>query len=109
MRIVDASDAERDDVVAEEIDWLQSHKVRSRTAFLSEMLCLRFPTLYPVKNQPVEDFLAAIKFKGPRGASEGAAYVDLAQRLRVSLRANPKHPAKTIAELDAIVWLAYGK
>lgn len=109
LRIIAATAAERDDVVAEEIDWLLSNKVRSRTAFLSEMLCLRFPTLYPVKNQPVEDFLASIKFKGPRGASEGAAYVDLAQRLRMSLRANPRHPAKTIAELDAIVWLAYGK
>lgn len=109
LRIVNAPDAKRDDVVAEEIDWLHSKGVRSRTAFLSEMLCLRFPALYPVKNQPVEDFLAAIKFKGPRGASEGAAYVDLAQRLRMSLRANPRHPAKNIAELDAIVWLAYGK
>lgn len=108
LRIVDASDAARDDVVAEEIDWLHSQNVSSRTAFLSEMLCLRFPTLFPIKNQPVLDFLEAIKFKGPRGASEGAAYVDLAQRLRVSLLANPKHPAKTIAELDAVLWLAYG-
>ena len=92
-----------------EIDALREKGVRSRGAFLSEMLCLRFPDLYPVKNEPVEGFLAAIKFKGPRGASEGVAYVDLAQRLRMTLRANPKHPAKNIAELDAVLWLAYGK
>ncbi|RZI85130.1 MAG: hypothetical protein EOP38_06135 [Rubrivivax sp.] len=109
IRIVDAPAAKRDTVVAEEIDALREKGVRSRGAFLSEMLCLRFPDLYPVKNEPVEGFLAAIKFKGPRGASEGVAYVDLAQRLRMTLRANPKHPAKNIAELDAVLWLAYGK
>lgn len=109
LRIVDAPAARRDTVVAEEIDELHREGVPSRGAFLSEMLCLQFPDLYPVKNKPVEEFLAAIKFKGPRGASEGVAYVDLAQRLRMTLRANPKHPAKNIAELDAVLWLAYGK
>jgi hypothetical protein len=109
LRIVDASDAERDDIVAEEIDWLHKEEVKSRAAFLSEMLCLRFPNLYPVKNKPVEVFLSAIKFRGPKGTSEGAYYVDLAQRLRMSLQTNPKHPAKNIAELDAVIWLAYGK
>lgn len=109
IRIVKAPDAKRDKVVADEIDELHKNGVSSRGAFLSEMLCLRFPDLYPVKNEPVEEFLAAIKFKGPRGASEGVAYVDLAQRLRMTLGANPKHPAKNIAELDAVLWLAYGK
>jgi HKD family nuclease len=109
IRIVDAASTERDDVVAEQIDWLHARKVPARTAFFSEMLCLRFPKLYPVINQPVHDYLSAIKFRGPRGASEGAHYVDLAQRLRYSLRANPKHPAKNIAELDAVIWLEYGK
>ncbi|MBA4211655.1 MAG: hypothetical protein C0449_01100 [Polaromonas sp.] len=109
LRIVDAPAASRDAVVAEEIDALREKGVRSRGAFLSEMLCLRFPDLYPVKNEPVEEFLAAIKFKGPRGASEGVTFVDLAQRLRMTLRANPNHPAKNIAELDAVLWLGYGK
>jgi hypothetical protein len=109
LRIVDAPTASRDSVVAKEINALYEKGVQSRGAFLSEMLCLRFPDLYPVKNEPVKEFLAAIKFKGPRGAPEGVAYVDLAQRLRMTLRANPKHPAKNIAELDAVLWLAYGK
>jgi hypothetical protein len=108
LAIVGASDADRDDVVADEIDRLHQLKVPSRTAFLSEMLCLRFPTLYPVKNKPVSDFLSDIRFKGPRGASEGAAYVDLAQRLRMAVRASKGHPAKNVAELDAVIWLAYG-
>ena len=109
LRIVGAPASERDSAVAREIDSLSEKGVQSRGAFLSEMLCLRFPKLYPVKNQPVEDFLTAIEFRGPRGASEGSAYVDLAQRLRMALRANPKHPAKNLAELDAVLWLAYGK
>jgi hypothetical protein len=107
LAIVGAKASERDDVVAEEIDHLCQLKVPSRTAFLSEMLCLRFPDLYPVTNKPVHDFLADIKFKGPRGASEGAAYVDLAQRLRMAVRASKGHPAKNIAELDAVIWLKY--
>lgn len=109
LRIVDAPAARRDEVVAAEIDALREKGVRSRGAFLSEMLCLRFPDLYPVKNEPVEKFLAAIQFKGPRGASEGVAYIYLARHLRMTLRANPEHPAKNIAELDAVLWLAYGK
>jgi hypothetical protein len=109
LAINGASDAERDDVVAQEIDRLHALNVASRTSFLSEMLCLRFPKLYPVKNKPVSDFLSDIRFKGPRGASEGAAYVDLAQRLRMAVRANKGHPAKNVAELDAVIWLAYGR
>lgn len=108
LAIVNATASKRDDVVASQIDWLHTQKVASRGAFLSEMLCLWFPDLYPVLNQPIQDYLAAIKFKGPSGASEGAYYVDLAQRLRMSLRANPTHPAKTLAELDTVIWLVYG-
>jgi hypothetical protein len=77
LRIVDAADTRRDAVVEAEIDRLRELGVRSRGAFLSEMLCLRFPQLYPVVNKPVEKFLSDIKFKGPRGASDGHAYVDL--------------------------------
>lgn len=109
LRIVNAQASERDTTVVREIDSLCKKRVESRGAFFSEMLCLRFPELYPVKNQPVEDFLKDIEFRGPRGASEGVAYVDLAQRLRMALRANPKHPAKNLAELDSVLWLAYGK
>jgi len=109
LKIVNTAATKRDAVVATEIDRLSELDVRSRGAFLSEMLCLRFPELYPVKNHPVQEFLKDIKFKGPRGASEGVAYVDLAQRLRMTLRANPDHPAKNIAELDAVLWLKYGK
>lgn len=108
LRIVDARDADRDDIVAEEIDRLEEIEVPTRAAFLSEMLCLKFPDLYPVKNKPVLQFLADISFAGPRGATEGARYVDLSQRLRMSLKANPQHPAKTLAELDTIIWAAYG-
>lgn len=50
-----------------------------------------------------------VKFKAPRGASEGARYVDLAKKLRFSLLQNPKHPAKNLAEIDAVIWLAFGK
>jgi hypothetical protein len=109
LKIFEASDEDRDDVVSEEIDWLHEQNVPTRKAFLSEMLCLRFPEAYPVLNQPVQDYLKAVKFKAPRGASEGARFIDLAKKLRSSLFQNPHHPAKNLAELDTVIWLAYGK
>jgi len=109
LKILKASDEDRDDVVAEEIDALRQKQVVTRKAFLSEMLCLRFPSEYPVLNQPVRDYLKAVKFKPPRGSSEGTRYVDLAKQLRFSLLQNPSHPAKNLAELDTVIWLAYGK
>jgi hypothetical protein len=109
VRILDAADADRDDVVSEEIDRLSSKSVPTRGAFLSEMLCLRFPDAYPVLNDPVWKYLHAVRYKAPRKSSEGARYIFLARALRGSLRQNPNHPAKNLAELDTVIWLAYGK
>ncbi len=109
LRILDAAEEDRDDVVEEVIDALHQKRVVTRKAFLSEMLCLQFPSEYPVLNKPVQDYLRIVKYRGPRGASEGARYVDLARRLRSSLVQNPDHPAKTLAELDTVIWLKYGK
>ena len=62
-----------------------------------------------MSNSGVKDYLKAIKFRGPRGASEGGKYLDLAKKLRMSLQQNPRHPAKNVAELDTIIWRVYGK
>jgi HKD family nuclease len=109
LRIIDADDGERDDIVAEELDRLARAEIPTRKAFLSEMLCLNFPNEYPVLNRPVHRFLSGIKFRAPRGASEGAAYVDLATKLRSALLEDPNHPAKNLAELDYVIWGEYGR
>jgi hypothetical protein len=109
VRILDVTGEDRDNVVSEEIDRLGEMDVPTRRAFLSEMLCLRFPKEYPVLNQPVQDYLKAVKHKAPRGASEGARFMFLAKTLRSSLLQNPGHPAKSLAELDTVIWLVYGK
>ena len=108
VRILDATIDNRDDVVVEEIDRLSELRVPTRQAFLTEMLCLRFPEYYPVLNKPVQDYIRAIKFKGPRGSSKGVQYIDLAIKLRHSLRQDPDYPAKNLAELDTVIWLKYG-
>ena len=108
LRILESPEDDRDDSVAEEIDNLATLGVPARTAFLSEMLCLEFPKEYPVLNDPVHKYLEHVKFEAPRGASEGAKYIDLAKKLRFSLIQNPDHVAKNIAELDSVIWLAYG-
>ena len=107
--ILDAGEEDRDDVVSEEIDRLSSLDVPARGAFLSEMLCLRFPKEYPVLNQPVQDYLKAVRYSAPRAASEGARFIFLSKTLRASLLNNPDHPARNLAELDTVIWLAYGK
>lgn len=109
VRVLDAADADRDDVVIEEIDRLASRGVETRKALFSEMLCLRFPDAFPVLNAPVLAYLKAVRFGAPRGSTEGVRYIDLARKLRFSLRENPNHPAKTLAELDTVIWKAYGK
>jgi hypothetical protein len=40
---------------------------------------------------------------------EGARFIDLAKKLRFWLLNDPDHPAKNLAELDTVIWLAYGK
>jgi HKD family nuclease len=107
VAIIDAADEDRDDVVVEEIDRLCKAGVPARGAFLSEMLCLRFPDEYPVLNKPVHQYLIDVKFKAPDGASEGVRYLDLAKKLRFSLLQNQRHPAKNLAELDTVIWLQY--
>ena len=109
VRIYDAIDEDRDDVVIEEIDRLNEKQIPTRKAFLFEMLCLNFPDHYPILNAPVWQYLKSVKFKAPRGASEGVRYIDLARKLRVSILQNPGHPAKNLAELDTVIWLEYGK
>jgi HKD family nuclease len=108
LRIFDADDDERDDIVAAEIDKLAKAEIPTRRAFLSEMLCLNFPNEYPLSNNPVQRWLSDIKFKVSKGASEGAAYVELATTLRAAISLNPDHPAKNLAELDHVIWRTYG-
>lgn len=102
--ILEAPKRDRDDVVRTKLDELCDRGNPARKAFLSEMLCLRFPNEYPVLNDPVRLFLVKNKFVAPRGASEGGRYIDLARKLRSALRANPNYPAKNLAELDALIW-----
>jgi len=104
VTIIGAAKRQRDDVVREQLDKLKAAGNPARQAFFSEMLCLRFPQEYPVLNKPVKAFLSEIQFAGPRGASEGTKYIDLARKLRAALKANPEYPAKNLAELDILFW-----
>jgi len=89
LKILNAADEERDDVVEEEIDRLKQKRIATRKALLSELLCLEYPEEYPVLNKPVQNYLVSVKFRAPRGASEGARYIDLDRKLRFSLLQNP--------------------
>lgn len=109
ISILNSNPDDRDDMVVNELDRLKASKNSARKAFFSEILCLTFPDKYPVLNMPVHSYIADIGFRAPKGASEGAVYLDLAKKLRASLIQNPKHPAKNLAELDTVIWLKYGE
>lgn len=109
LRVIDAPEEDRDDIVVEEIDRLAALEIPTRGAFFSEMLCLRFPSEYPLLNDPVHNYVKSIGVKSPNKASEGVRYIDLARKLRFSLEQNPEYPAQNLAELDTIIWAVYGK
>jgi hypothetical protein len=68
------------------IDDLAKKRVPTRGALLSELLCQFFPSSYPVLNNPVREWLKSLKLRGPKGASEGARYINLAHKLQTALR-----------------------
>lgn len=107
VAIMEADKPEQDGVVRREIDRLADESVTTRGALLSELLCLLYPKRFPILNEPVWNFIAAINLRAARGASEGARYIDLACKLRMALRQNPDHPARSLAELDAVIWKAH--
>lgn len=105
VAILDANDVERDSVVRTQLNQLEKTGNPARKAWFSEMLSLHWPTSYPVLNKPVRQFLAENRFRPPRRAPEGVRYIDLAQKLAAALsRAPSEYPAKTIAELDYLIW-----
>ncbi len=92
-----------------ELDVLHKKGNPARAAFFSEMLCLHYPDQYPLLNDPVREFIAKSEYAAPRGATEGARYIDLARKLRTALAADPNYPAKNLAELDLLIWASSEK
>jgi hypothetical protein len=104
-----AADDERDDVVRGELDRLAHSRHPARRAFFTELLCLRYPKLYPIDNDPFARFLSASRFRAGRVSGEGARYVAKARWLRKLLASTPAYPARNLAELDILLWRKYGR
>lgn len=106
LKITQASDEDRDNVVANEIDTLATGiKNPVRGAVLSELLCLEYPELYPVLNEPIVDFLKDNKINSARGSSEGSRYIDIALKMR-AIAAQHKE-ISNLAELDILIQTQY--
>jgi hypothetical protein len=103
VEIIDAPDIARDTTVVKVIDDLKADKVQTRRSLLSELLCLLYPDKYPILNEPVASYVRPF-VKAPYGSSEGARYLHLALSLRAALRAHPEYPAKSLLELDGMIW-----
>jgi hypothetical protein len=96
-----------DNRVRKEIDHLVDVQNPNRGAWLSEMLCHFFPDRYPLLNGPVKAWLQHNNYRGPRKASEGSRYIDLALKLRKAIKQNNSNKAKNLLELDHAIWQWY--
>ena len=105
--VLDAPATEKDNVVAEQIDWLKECGVSTRGSVFSEMLCQEYPDRYPVLNKPLVKFVKDNQFRSARGASEGSKYIDLSMKLRELLTKQSK--IKNLAELDVLIQAKYRK
>lgn len=106
VRVLAAEETARDQVVVHEIDRLANLKIATRRALFSEMLCQFFPERYHVINKPVSDWLNSKDASISRRATEGVEYIRSARLLRTALNSVQGYPAKNLAELDAVIWLA---
>jgi hypothetical protein len=68
------------------------------------------PDRYPVINGPIQLWIKKMKYRAPAGASEGAKFIDMAEKLRATVaHNNDKHrKVRNLAELDSIIWAKYG-
>ena len=106
LKITQASDEDRDNVVANEIDTLATGiKNPVRGAVLSELLCLEYPKSYPVLNEPIIDFLKDNKINSARGSSEGSKYIDIALKMRAIVAQHKE--ISNLAELDILIQTQY--
>ncbi|WP_343577870.1 phospholipase D family protein [Pseudomonas sp.] len=106
VRVLDTDFAERDAMVAEQINRMTDLRLPTRGALFSEMLCQFFPRRYHVLNGPVRGWLAGTGITNPRGAGRGERYINSARLLRAALHRAEGYPADNLAELDSIIWLA---
>ena len=91
-----------DNLVQVEIDYLSKKNNPVRGAWFSEMLCHFFPMQYPLHNKPVKQWLRMKKWRAQRGSTEGSKYVELARKLRITMKHNKE--IKSLAELDCVIW-----
>ncbi|MFH1021776.1 MAG: phospholipase D family protein [Planctomycetota bacterium] len=106
-RIFAAGDENRDDVVRDEVDFLKKNKNVVRKAWLSEVLSRYYPTEYPLLAGPAWRWLAASHYSKPRGASEGATYLDIARKYRAYTARDKRY--RNLLELDCAIWKKYPK
>jgi hypothetical protein len=93
-----------DGLVRSEIDTLAENGNQARGAWLSEILSHFIPEMYPVLNNPVWDWLKQAKYESPRGASQGARYIDLALKLRNAVHNAEPKIARNVFEADGLIW-----
>ena len=111
MKIINAKNLEifeLDNLVKNEIDYLQEMDNRTRSSWLSEMICHYYPESYPVLNKPVKDWLKDNNYKAPQKSSDGAKYIDITLKLRNSLKVIDSG-ISNMAEIDTLIWRWHDK
>jgi hypothetical protein len=107
-RILNADEVARDQIVKLVIDDFANQQLSTRRSVLSEPLCEFYPKRYPLINRPVKDWIIKMNYQPPAGASEGAKYIDMANKMRSTLEHNNRKAgrmrAQNLFELDYQIW-----
>lgn len=96
LKIYEANNYNRDEIVKREIRRLNDLKISSRGALLSELLCLEYPDKYPLFNEPVKKFLNSISIGDYK-----ENYIQVSQILRDIL--SDMDRINNLAELDILI------
>jgi len=104
MKILQAKELERDNVVKSVIDEFAERALPTRKSLLTELLCMYYPKHYPIINKPVQLWIKENKYGSPHGSSEGAKYLDMAVKMRSTLAHSG---VANLIELDLLIWSRY--
>lgn len=95
-----------DNVVAKELDKLKEFKIPTRKSFFTEILCLMYPSLYPITNKPVSKFIQNNGLFQYKKLSEGTKYIELAKKFRKKV-VTDDYTINNLLEWDSIIWASY--
>jgi hypothetical protein len=103
VEIFNSDSSQRDRIVKESIDLLESSQNPSRGAWLSEILCHHYPYAYPLINKPVKKWIRKNNLAQITNIPNGNSYLKISRIMRKILIQN-KNRFNGLGEMDHAIW-----